>query len=77
MSRDVGLHHPVSDFAMPPIRPDEARDAEIALCPAHTSGRDHLNVDGRAYFCPMGGQFWRASRRQNGFHTQLVWPRGM
>jgi hypothetical protein len=74
--RDIG-GFPMSELAMPMIRPDEAMGAPHALCPAHGSKFTHMNQVGAVMFCPQGLMYWRASSRQNGFHSQLRWPRGM
>lgn len=75
--RQIGLDHGASDLAMPPIRPDEAKDATTALCPQHGSQLTHLNADGTVFWCPLGLMYWRASKRLNGFHSRLAWPKGL
>lgn len=75
--RQIGLTHGASDLAIPPIRPDEAKLAEIALCPAHGSRFEHLNRPGTVMFCPLGGMYWRANQGGHGMHARLSWPRGM
>lgn len=65
------LPHPASSLADPPITPEEARTAETAICRWHGSQYAHLNVEGRAYYCPMGGQLWRHSNQQSGMYAPL------
>lgn len=77
MSRNIGLDYPVSEAAIPPIRPEHVRHVETALCPQHGSQFAHLNVEGRVYLCPQGSMYWRAGSRGGGMHAQLRWPRGM
>lgn len=75
--RDIGLAHPVSEAAFPPIRPDEAKDAELAICPYHKSRFVDLNVEGRVYLCPIGRMLWRASKQQGGMYKPLKFARNM
>lgn len=65
------LPHPASSLAAPPITPEEARAAETAICPRHGSQYGHLNVEGRAYFCPIGRQLWRHSQHRSGMYAPL------
>lgn len=75
--RQIGLDHGASDLAMPPIRPDEAKLAEIALCPQHRSELTHLNREAAVMFCPLGGMYWRAAKGSNGMFTKLPFPKGL
>jgi len=75
--RDIGLLHGASELAMPPILPHEAKTAEIALCPQHGSEFQMLNQEGKVYFCPLAGCFWRAGKRGHGMNARLTWPKGM
>ena len=74
--RDIG-GFPISELAMPMIRPDEAAGADRALCPWHSVKFIHLNQEGKVYYCPAGAMFWRYSKRTNGFHAQLRFPRNL
>jgi hypothetical protein len=65
------LPHPVSSLADPPISIEEAKTAETAICRWHGSQYTHLNVEGRVYFCPIGGQLWRHSAKQSGMYALL------
>jgi hypothetical protein len=76
LMRDIG-GFPVSELAMPMIRPDEAMGAPHALCPAHGSQLTHLNEPGAVLFCPAGMMYWRASKGGQGMHSRLSWPKGM
>lgn len=75
--RDIGATHPVSELAMPPIRVEETKHAEIALCPAHGSAFPEFNLPGKVYYCPQGGMAWRAAKPGQGMNTRLRWPRNM
>ena len=45
--------------------------AETAICRWHGSQLNHLNVEGRVYLCPIGGQLWRHSKQQDGMYVPL------
>jgi hypothetical protein len=65
------LPHPASSLADPPISLAEAQAAKTAICRWHRSQYGHLNVEGRVYFCPIGGQLWRHSKQQGGMYAPL------
>jgi hypothetical protein len=65
------LPHAASSLADPPVTMDEARAAETAICRWHGSQYGHLNVEGRVYLCPIGGQLWRHNGSQSGMHAPL------
>jgi hypothetical protein len=53
----------------------EARAAEVSTCRWH-KGRistDPLpsDVDGKVFFCPLGRQFWRYTKKDDAFHQPL------
>jgi hypothetical protein len=73
------LPYPRSDIADPPITVDEAWIAETSTCRWH-NGRiktDPLetDVDGKVFFCPIGRQYWRYTKKDNAFFRPLPGPR--
>lgn len=77
--RDIGLAHPISEAAAPPIQRAEAEAAQPALCPQHGSRFVYLNVPGRVYLCPhpSGLMYWRAGSRVGGMHSVLRFPKNL
>jgi hypothetical protein len=78
--REIGLDYPASD-AIPPILPEEARNAEPALCRLH-KGRIAIQLAdgdfyGKVFFCPVGRSYWRLSKQQDGMLKPLKFPKGM
>ena len=68
----------MSPHAEPPISEDEAKTAPIAVCLWH-DGIVRLTGDreGAVYFCPIGRQYWRYTRKRVQFWRGLSYrPRG-
>lgn len=69
------LPHPRSDLADPPIALEEARTADTAVCRAHRGTIAHFpgasDTEGKVFFCPVGGQYWRYSKQQTGMYAPL------
>lgn len=65
-----------SDLARPPITPAEATVADTAICRNH-KGLISVTGDkeGSVWFCPIGREYWRYSKQQNGFNTPLRYPK--
>jgi hypothetical protein len=66
----------VSELARPPIQSHEIKDVETAICRNHKgliSGA--VEREGSVWFCPIGKEFWRYSKQQNGFNTPLRYPK--
>ena len=77
--RDLGLKHPVSEWAQPMIRPDECANVETALCPRHGSRFLELNKPGQVYLCPhpKGMMYWRARAGGTGMYGPMKFPKGL
>lgn len=63
----------LSNLARPPIQSHETDGAETAICCNH-GGLIRLtgDRDGRVFFCPKGGEFWRYSAKpQSGMYVPL------
>lgn len=69
----------MSKAALPPISAAEAKGADTAICPLHRGmiARMPTSMDreGRVYFCPIGGQYWRYRRERGAFTAPLSYPR--
>jgi hypothetical protein len=72
------LPYPASSLADPPITMAEALAVDPAhdtnVCRWHKGQLTHLNVDGRVYFCPIGGMYWRYSKQPSEFLRPLQYP---
>lgn len=69
-----------STLARPPIQPAEAAAAAHSICPYHNGlVAETGDVEGRVFYCPIGKEFWRYSRRANaGFYAPLPYgPTGV
>ena len=80
--RDVyGAPYGASELAEPLITPDEARDAETAVCRVHkgkiADGLAFGDYYGRAYFCPVGNMYWRLTSQVSGMMAPLRFPKGL
>lgn len=59
-SADSPLPYPTSSVADPPITVAEARAAKDSICPFHNGlVRETGDVEGRVFWCPVGGTYWR------------------
>jgi hypothetical protein len=62
------LPYPRSSLADPPISAKEARSATTANCPRHrgliAAQPSEGDVEGRAYLCGVGNQYWRYTRKR-------------
>lgn len=69
------LPHPRSDLADPPVTLEEARTAGTAVCRAHRGTIAHFpganDTEGKVFFCPVGGIYWRYSKQQAGMYAPL------
>lgn len=71
------LPHPRSELADPPITAEEARSAEHWICPYHNGliASTHTEDEyGRAFYCPVGGMYWRFTKQQSGMYAPLDYP---
>jgi hypothetical protein len=68
-----------SSLADPPITLVEALAVDLGrvttLCWLHRGHLTHLNVDRKVYFCPIGGMYWRYSKRPSEFLRPLRYPK--
>lgn len=68
-----------SPLARPPIQPDEAKNADTAICRNHkglitVTG----DVEGRVFFCPIGKSYWRYQMNEPGMYSPLSYgPTGV
>ena len=64
-----------SELAEPAITLAEARAVDLArdttVCRWHRGQQTHLNVDGKVYFCPIGGMYWRYTKQASEFLKAL------
>jgi len=69
------LPYPASSNADPPITHEEARTAEHAICRFHNGliAREPTPTDteGRVYWCAIGGQYWRYSKKGSAMYKPL------
>jgi hypothetical protein len=66
-----------SSLAAPPITPQEARSATHSICCVHNGlVRETGDVEGRVFWCPIGGQAWRYTRypANAGMYASLDYP---
>lgn len=67
-----------SSLAKPPITLEEVRTAETATCRLHHGHISHTRVTSDAwdkvYFCPIGRQYWRYSKRLSELLRPLRYP---
>jgi hypothetical protein len=77
-SVEESLPYPCSGLADPPVTVAEARAVDFGrdttLCRWHRGEFTHLNVEGKVYFCPIGGQYWRHSKQLSDFLRRLPDP---
>ncbi len=80
-ARSDPLEHPnpyrCSSLAIPPITPQEARDAQHSICCVHDGlVRQTGDVEGRVFFCPSGSEYWRYTRNppNAGMYGPLSYP---
>lgn len=73
------LPYPCSVLADPPITIAEARAVDLGRdttpCRWHRGEFTHLNVEGKAYFCPIGRMYYRHSKQLNDFLGPLPYTR--
>ncbi len=65
-----------STDAIPPVREDEARTAQTAICVFHRGLISQTgDTVGRVFYCPVGKQYWRYSKRRNPMYARLPYPK--
>jgi hypothetical protein len=74
-SEDESLPYPRSGLADPPITIAEARAVDLGrdttVCRWHKGEFTHLCIDGKVYFCALGGRFWRYTNAGAGMYAPL------
>jgi len=66
------LPYPRSELADPPITVDEARAAATTKCRLHQLPDEPQSyVEGRVYFCGIGRQYFRSSKRDEKMYAPL------
>jgi hypothetical protein len=77
----IGLDHPASPLAQPPIRAPEAVNAPTAVCRVHNGRIVHQLADGdeygKVYFCPIGEMYWRLQKNIAGMYAPLKFAKGL
>lgn len=81
MREVYGAPYGASELAHPLITPDEAKDAQTAICRLHkgriNQGLTSGDFYGRVLFCPIGQQYWRLTPRKSGMYASLSFPKGL
>lgn len=74
--RQVEAREPlrVSADADPPITEAEARAAPATICCRHNGlVRSFGDKDGSVFYCPIGKQYWRYTRKGRAFYKALAY----
>jgi hypothetical protein len=76
---EESLPYPCSELADPPITIAEAHAVDLGsdttICRWHRGEVAHLNVDGKAYFCPIGRMYYRHAKQLSEFLKPLPYMR--